>query len=334
MMPFLEIGNISKEFNGQKVLDSINIEVSKGEFFSLVGPSGCGKTTLLRIIAGLEKPSSGFIKLNGEDITDKLPEKRNIGIVFQNYALFPHMNVFRNIAYGLKIRKFDKAEIESKVEDVLRKVKMLHKIKSPVTDLSGGEQQRVSLARVIVNEPELILFDEPLSNLDYSLRIETRRELKMLQHNLGITSIYVTHDQSEALTLSDRIAVMNKGHIMQEGKPQDIYLNPSNEFTAGFIGHYNIFNADEFVELFGVQVKSGEDKYAVLPENIIPYDDESGICKVLSVQFNGFFVEVQVGYNGKEINILLMQDLIKNIQEGDNVRLKLRTESSFKVLSE
>lgn len=333
-MSFLEIAGISKQFDGLKVLESISLSVDKGEFFSLVGPSGCGKTTLLRIIAGLENPTNGTISLNGEDITNKLPEKRNIGIVFQNYALFPHMNVFNNVAYGLKIRKYDKAAIESKVEDVLRKVKMLHKIKSPVTDLSGGEQQRVSLARVIVNEPELILFDEPLSNLDYTLRIETRRELKMLQHNLGITSVYVTHDQSEALTLSDRMAVMNKGHIMQEGKPEQVYTDPENTFTAEFIGHYNIFSSREFSEIFSVETEDDIKKYAVLPENIVVSKSPNGNCKIISVQFNGFYVEVQAEYNGKVINILNMSDSDYKFEDDITVDLQLRSENDFKILSE
>ncbi|MBV6398926.1 MAG: ABC transporter ATP-binding protein [Ignavibacteriales bacterium] len=332
-MPFVSINNVSKEFESQKVLDSVSLEIVKGEFFSLVGPSGCGKTTLLRIISGLETPTSGKIILDGNDITSIPAEKRNIGIVFQNYALFPHMSVFNNIAYGLKIRKFDKSSIKLKVEEVLRKVKMSHKQYSPVTELSGGEQQRVSLARVIVNEPELVLFDEPLSNLDYALRLETRKEIKVLQQNLGITSIYVTHDQSEALALSDRIAVMNNGVIMQTGKPEEVYNNPVNQFTAEFIGHYNIFSAVEFQHIFGNKSNVGK-YYAVLPEKIIPVLDPEGLCTVESVQFNGFFLEVQVQCNNTRVNLLVTQNGGQKLSAGDRVHLALRSNFDFRELSE
>ncbi|MEO6694928.1 MAG: ABC transporter ATP-binding protein, partial [Ignavibacteria bacterium] len=223
-MKNLSIKNISKDFGSNKVLTDINIEVNNGEFFSIVGPSGCGKTTLLRIIAGLESASAGKIIINEKDYTKIPPQKRNVGIVFQNYALFPNMTVYENIAYGLEIKKLDKNSIKQKINSVLEKVQLSHKTHNNVTTLSGGEQQRVSLARVIVTEPDLILFDEPLSNLDYSLRLETRNELKRLQKVVGITSVYVTHDQTEALALSDRVAVLNKGVLQQTGNPHDIYF--------------------------------------------------------------------------------------------------------------
>ncbi|MBK9331063.1 MAG: ABC transporter ATP-binding protein [Ignavibacteria bacterium] len=222
-MANLRIENLTKKFDDHVVLSDINFNIGQGEFFSIVGPSGCGKTTLLRIIAGLEFPDSGKIIINGKDITSLPPQKRRIGIVFQNYALFPNMSVYDNIAYGLRIQKTDKTVLDSKINSVLEIVSLTHKIHNSVTSLSGGEQQRVSLARVIVTEPELILFDEPLSNLDYALRIETRNELKRLQRDVGITSVYVTHDQTEALALSDRVAVLNKGVVQQTGSPDDVY---------------------------------------------------------------------------------------------------------------
>ena len=231
----LIVKDISKKFSEQTVLESINLEIKQGEFFSLLGPSGCGKTTLLRIISGLEHATSGKIILEGNDVTDLSPQQRKVGIVFQNYALFPNMNVFKNVAYGLEIKKENKEEIKRKVDEVLKKVNLSHKAEASVSELSGGEQQRASLARVIVNQPSLILFDEPLSNLDYALRLEARSEIKRLQREAGITSVYVTHDQGEALALSDRIAVMNKGVIQQVGTPQELYNKPVNSFVAAFV---------------------------------------------------------------------------------------------------
>ena len=230
-MSILTLKNISKSFSTTKVLDDISLVLKQGEFFSVVGPSGCGKTTLLRIIAGLEFPTSGEILIDGVNSTNLTPQKRNIGIVFQNYALFPNMTVFENVAYGLEVKKLSKDMIREKVSSVLEIVRMSDKADKSVTTLSGGEQQRVSLARVIVTEPALLLFDEPLSNLDYALRLETRNEIKRLQREIGITSVYVTHDQSEALALSDRIAVLNMG-ISSADRYAFRYLLSSSEYIC------------------------------------------------------------------------------------------------------
>lgn len=299
---FLDLKNISKKFSNNVVLENINLEIEKGEFFSLLGPSGCGKTTLLRIISGLEHSDSGNIILEEKDVTNLTPQQRKVGIVFQNYALFPNMNVAKNIAYGLEIKKESKDIIDKKVKDVLEKVNLLHKENASVSELSGGEQQRASLARVIVNEPNLILFDEPLSNLDYALRLEAREELKRLQREAGITSVYVTHDQGEALALSDRIAVMNKGVIQQVGSPKDLYNNPVNSFVAGFVGHYNIFSSEEADEILGITDVGNDEALIILPENLkIRKSEKPSNIQLKEILYNGSFTEFILRTQNKEI---------------------------------
>ncbi|MBK8550332.1 MAG: ABC transporter ATP-binding protein [Ignavibacteria bacterium] len=286
-MSILTLKNISKLFDSISVLDKISFELNKGEFFSVVGPSGCGKTTLLRIIAGLEFPTSGEIFIEDVNATNLIPQKRKIGIVFQNYALFPNMTVFDNVAYGLEVKKLSKSEIKEKVGSVLEKVRMNDKANKSVTTLSGGEQQRVSLARVIVTEPALLLFDEPLSNLDYALRLETRNEIKRLQREIGITSVYVTHDQSEALALSDRIAVLNKGVVQQLGTPHEVYFKPENIFTADFIGHSNFFDNDYAKEIFNIDINKDE-LLSVFPEEIIPVENTESNTWARSLQIKNY----------------------------------------------
>ena len=239
----VELIKLSKSYGAQQAVAETSFAVRKGEFFSMVGPSGCGKTTTLRMIAGFVTPSEGRILLQGDDVTQLPPEKRNIGIVFQNYAIFPHMTVAENIGYGLRLRKVGREEIARKVQDALRQVSLDGYGDRSPSQLSGGQQQRVALARVIVLEPRLLLLDEPLSALDRKLRDEMRDWLKQLQHRLGITTIYVTHDQDEALSLSDRIAVMSRGHVQQIGTPTEIYERPSNRFVADFVGESNILPA-------------------------------------------------------------------------------------------
>ncbi len=239
-MASLSLQYITKNFRGTEAVQSTSLEIKTGEFFSILGPSGCGKTTLLRMIAGFETPTSGEILLNGKIITHVAPQFRNIGMVFQNYALFPHMTVFQNVAFGLETRKIPKAEIRRRVESVLASVHLIHKIDVPVPQLSGGEQQRVAVARAIVVEPAVLLFDEPLSNLDVSLRESTREEIRSIQQRTGITSVYVTHDQSEAMSLSDRIAVMRQGRVEQIGTPVELYETPASLFVAQFLGAANV----------------------------------------------------------------------------------------------
>ena len=328
-MPILSLKNISKTFSSTKVLNNIDLELDKGEFFSVVGPSGCGKTTLLRIIAGLEFPSGGEIYIDGINSTDLIPQKRKIGIVFQNYALFPNMTVFENVAYGLEVKKIPKNKIREKVDTVLAKVRMQDKTGNSVTTLSGGEQQRVSLARVIVTEPDLLLFDEPLSNLDYALRLETRNEIKRLQKEIGITSVYVTHDQSEALALSDRIAVLNKGNIQQTGTPFEIYYRPANIFVADFIGHANFFDKKAAKEILGITDMNDDVVLSVYPEEIIPVScSEDCNAEIIDVQFTGFSTEYIIDSGGKFIKSQQQADSLKNIfKTGQKVRLTLSSKA-------
>ncbi|MEK9136451.1 MAG: ABC transporter ATP-binding protein, partial [Bacteroidota bacterium] len=239
-MSALSLQNVSKRFKGTHAVSDVSLEIESGEFFSILGPSGCGKTTLLRLVAGFESPTEGSIHLDGRNITQVQPQSRGIGMVFQNYALFPHMTVFQNVAFGLETRKLPKQETRVRVEKILETVHMQHKRDVPVPQLSGGEQQRVAVARALVVEPAVLLFDEPLSNLDVALRMSTREEIKALQRKTGITTIYVTHDQSEAMSLSDRIAVMQSGRVIQIGSPSEMYERPGTRFVAEFLGGANI----------------------------------------------------------------------------------------------
>ncbi|MEJ5185155.1 MAG: ABC transporter ATP-binding protein [Rectinemataceae bacterium] len=236
----IKIANLQKRFGELKALSDINLDIEKGEFFTLLGPSGCGKTTLLRTIAGFYRQDEGDIYIDGELINDIPAYRRNTGMVFQNYAVFPHMTVFDNVAYGLRVRKMPNDEIQRRVAAALRSVHLEGYEQRTPDKLSGGQQQRVGLARAMAIAPRVLLFDEPLSNLDAKLRIEMREEIRSVQKSLGITSIYVTHDQEEALVISDRIAVMNFGVIQQIGKPWEIYRNPQNVFVAYFVGKINL----------------------------------------------------------------------------------------------
>ena len=238
--PMIDLKDIVVRFDKFEALHSINVDVREGEFFTFLGPSGCGKTTTLRTITGFIEPVSGSVNVAGRDITRVPIEDRNIGIVFQSYALFPTMTVRDNIAFGLKIKKLKKAEIEQRVNDIARKVDLSEEqLAKAVSQLSGGQQQRVAIARALVTSPTIICMDEPLSNLDAKLRVSLRNELKKMQRDFGITTIYVTHDQEEALTLSDRIAVFNKGSIEQIGTPNEVYNHSATEFVCNFIGDIN-----------------------------------------------------------------------------------------------
>ena len=236
----------------------VSLAVAEGELLTLLGPSGCGKSTTLRMIAGFEEPDAGTILIGGKDVTHILPNRRGIGFVFQNYALFPHLSVFENVAYGLRVQRLDEASIARAVEGVLELVGLAHYGRQQPHQLSGGEQQRVALARAVVFEPQVLLFDEPLSNLDAKLRVEMREQIRALQKRIGITTVYVTHDQEEAMAISDRIAVMDKGSVVQHGTAHELYYRPQTEFVANFIGRTNlvegrVVTAGE-VEIEGVRV--------------------------------------------------------------------------------
>ncbi|MGB4440359.1 MAG: ABC transporter ATP-binding protein [Sedimentibacter sp.] len=233
--------NVTKDFGGQRVIENLSLEAKQGEFLTLLGPSGCGKTTTLRMIAGFEEPTGGKILLNGEDVSYNQPYERDVNTVFQSYALFPHMNIFENIAFGLKLKKMTKEDIKKRVTEALKLVRLEGYEGRKPNEISGGQKQRVAIARAIINNPKVLLLDEPLGALDLKLRKEMQIELKHLQQKLGITFIYVTHDQEEALILSDRIAVMNSGKIEQLGIPSEIYERPKTKFVADFIGETNLF---------------------------------------------------------------------------------------------
>ena len=261
----LELKEIKKSFTeGEAVLDNISLEISKGEFVTLLGSSGCGKTTTLRIIAGLEQPDTGSVWLDGRDVTGLEPNQRNVNTVFQNYALFPHMNVAENIGYGLKLKKVPKSEIRKKVSQMLELVQLEGYEKRKPSELSGGQKQRVAIARALVNNPEVLLLDEPLGALDLQLRRAMQIELKHLQKKLGITFIYITHDQEEAINMSDRIAVMKDGRIEQIGTPDEIYNHPKTSYVATFVGNANILHGvAESIQGENAIVKIGNDRVIV-----------------------------------------------------------------------
>jgi ABC-type Fe3+/spermidine/putrescine transport system ATPase subunit len=252
--------HLQKNFGNTEAVRDLSISIEKGDLVSLLGPSGCGKTTLLRMVAGFESPSSGKIFLRDRNLVEVPPQKRNIGIVFQDYAIFPTMNVFNNVAYGLKIKKFSKEQIATLVAEYLELVGLTGYEKRMPAQLSGGQQQRVALARALVIKPDVLLLDEPLSNLDAALRLNIRKEIRKIQQALGITTIFVTHDQEEALSISDKVFVMRHGELMQGGSPEEIYRKPDNDFVAGFIGKSNIMYGKVLDNLAGVTSVGVNDK--------------------------------------------------------------------------
>lgn len=256
LSPLVQLAGIRKSFDGKEVISNLDLTINNGEFLTLLGPSGCGKTTVLRLIAGLETVDSGRIMLDNEDITHVPAENRYVNTVFQSYALFPHMTVFENVAFGLRMQKTPAAEIAPRVTEALRMVQLESFAQRKPHQLSGGQQQRVAIARAVVNKPRLLLLDESLSALDYKLRKQMQNELKALQRKLGITFVFVTHDQEEALTMSDRIVVMRDGRIEQDGTPREIYEEPKNLFVAGFIGEINMFNATVLERLDDQRVRA------------------------------------------------------------------------------
>lgn len=314
----IEIKDVSKFFGEKVALDHINLNIKKGEFVTILGPSGCGKTTLLRLLAGFQTASEGNIYISGKEITQTPPHKRPINTVFQKYALFPHLNVYDNIAFGLKLKRMNKEEIKKKVKAALKMVSMSDYEYRDVNSLSGGQQQRVAIARAIVNEPELLLLDEPLAALDLKMRKDMQMELKEMHKRLGITFVYVTHDQEEALTLSDTIVVMSEGKIQQIGSPTDIYNEPVNSFVADFIGESNILNGtmiqDQEVSFAGIKVPCVDKGFGcnapvdvvLRPEDIyiFPVSDSAQITgEVTSCIFKGVHYEMIVLANGYEFMV-------------------------------
>ena len=312
MGKIIELKNITKSFDGDIVLDHINLDISDNEFVTLLGPSGCSKTTTLRLIGGFEQPDGGDILFLGERINDVPAHRRNVNTVFQKYALFPHLNVFENVAFPLRERKVPKAEIEEKVNEMLSLVMLSGFARRRVTSLSGGQQQRVAIARALIARPKVLLLDEPLGALDLKLRKDMQQELKKIQKATGITFIFVTHDQEEALTMSDTIVVMSEGRIQQIGTPQDIYNEPKNAFVADFIGESNILDgvmlADYSVRFSGQTFRCVDKGFApkeqvdvvVRPEDvdIVPGDKGKLLGVVTSVTFMGVHYEVIVDIGG------------------------------------
>jgi len=261
--PAIRLEDVHRHFGDVRAVDGVNLEITDGEFFSMLGPSGSGKTTVLRLIAGFEQPTSGRIELAGKDVTGTAPFERDVNTVFQDYALFPHMSVLDNVAYGLRVRGVKRAARHAQAREALAKVRLEHLAARKPAQLSGGQRQRVALARAIVVHPKVLLLDEPLGALDLKLREQMQVELKQLQRDLGITFIFVTHDQEEALTLSDRIAVFSDGQIVQLGSPSEVYERPVNEYVASFVGTSNLFEADSAQAVLGLA-----GRFALRPEKI------------------------------------------------------------------
>ena len=308
----IRLKDLVMEFGNERVLDSINLTIEDKKFLTLLGPSGCGKTTTLRIIAGFQKPTSGEVFFDGQPITDLPPYKRQVNTVFQNYALFPHLDVYDNIAFGLRISKLPEKEIDRRVGEMLASVSLKGFENRPITSLSGGQQQRVAIARALVNRPKVLLLDEPLGALDLRLRMDMQNELKQIQQEVGITFVYVTHDQEEALSMSDTVVVMDAGKILQIGTPEDIYNEPANAFVADFIGESNILDGimleDYKVKMFGQEltcVDKGFEKnepvdVVIRPEDIdIVAADAGHLCgTVTNVIFKGVHYDTIVDFKG------------------------------------
>ena len=312
----IKFDNIQIKYGDFVAIDNLNLDIHEGEFFTFLGPSGCGKSTTLRALVGFLDPSSGKIEVNGKDVTKLEPEKRGIGIVFQSYALFPTMTVFDNIAFGLKVKKVSPDVIKAKVAAVAAKIKISdQQLQRNVSELSGGQQQRVALARALVLEPKILCLDEPLSNLDAKLRVDLRKELKRLQKELGITTLYVTHDQEEALTLSDRIAVFNNGYIEQVGTPMEIYHESQTEFVCDFIGDINVLNDGTIHEV-------------LLNNPSVMLEDQKGYIRLEKVRFkretdkdfilNGEITDVEFSGVTIHYTIKVSEDQIVNVTSIDS----------------
>ena len=351
-MASIILNNVQKAFGKVVAVDQLNLEIKDGEFFTFLGPSGCGKTTTLRMIAGFYYPTKGVVRFGDKDMTRVPPEKRNTGMVFQNYALFPHMTVFENVAFGLRVRKVAGSSVKARVMDVLRKVRLEQYAERQVSQLSGGQQQRVALARALVIEPEILLLDEPLSNLDAKLRDEMRSEILRLQKEYKITTIYVTHDQAEALSMSDRIAVFNFGVCHQVGSPSEIYNEPANDFVADFIGEINLLPAE--VENVGedrltVSAKTADTQLKLQVRNTpfhYPFENKGSLAlsirpesvriltgkeerpnifpgKVATVEFLGSLVHAVIEAGGQPLRVSLLNNVHSNLKTGDKVWIEL-----------
>ena len=319
----IKLDNLEVEFGDFLALKGVSLEVKEGEFFTLLGPSGCGKTTTLRNITGFIIPNKGTINVNGKDITNLEIEKRNIGMVFQNYALFPSMTVFENIAFGLKVKKISASEIREKVLEIGKKVNLYEvQMEKKISELSGGQQQRVAIARALVTSPAIICLDEPLSNLDAKLRVKLRNELKSLQRKFGITTVYVTHDQEEALTLSDRIAVFNEGQIQQIGTPEEIYNQSATEFVCNFIGDINKLD-ETFLKRVGIETDKScyirlERLYVNAKKD---YHVDFGEAEVIDLEYYGLYIKYTLSADGSTFKIIEKASGVDLYEIGEKVNV-------------
>ena len=322
-MTHLALSNISKQFAGSTAVQDFNLEVKKGEFVSFLGPSGCGKTTTLRMIAGFEVPTTGKVVLDDVEITDKAPNQRKVGMVFQAYALFPNMTVAQNIGFGMRIHREPELAIKERVTEMLALIHLEQKGNSYPAELSGGQQQRVALARALANRPQVLLLDEPLSALDAKIRVSLRAEIRSIQRKLGTTAIYVTHDQEEALSISDRIVVMSQGQMEQVGTPFEIYNFPQTAFVAGFVGTLNTTDAEvidpvkKLIKIDGVQLETAEDldgrqkgdkiRIAIRPERLdfVSVEKKANVldCTIENITFLGSVVRIQVRVGSNRFNM-------------------------------
>jgi putative spermidine/putrescine transport system ATP-binding protein len=347
-MAYLTLTNISKVFGSAVAVEDFNLAVEKGEFISFLGPSGCGKTTTLRMIAGFELPSSGKIELDGEDISYKSPNQRNVGMVFQSYALFPNMTVGQNIGFGLQVRKTPEADIKQRVNEMLALIHLEKHIDKYPYQLSGGQQQRIALARALAISPRVLLLDEPLSALDAKIRVELRMEIRRIQQAMGITTVYVTHDQEEALSLSDRVVVMSQGHMEQVGTPSQIYNYPSTEFVAQFVGQLNLLPVTEVdlaqctCLLAGQKVQadhssekmvSDKPRLAIRPEELQIGTGEGRNAlqgRVESVMFLGAVIRLRVNVGGVTLSADLFNEHSMTLPRvGDEVLISFPVHSCW-----
>ena len=321
----IKLNDIVVKFGDFTALHDINVHVKEGEFFTFLGPSGCGKTTTLRTITGFIEPVSGTVVVKDRDITHVPIEKRNIGIVFQSYALFPTMTVYDNIAFGLKIQKLKKDEIDKKVREIARKVDLSdEQLQKAVSQLSGGQQQRVAIARALVTGPAIICMDEPLSNLDAKLRVQLRNELKKMQKDFGITTIYVTHDQEEALTLSDRIAVFNKGYIEQIGTPNEVYNFSKTEFVCNFIGDINRLSDEVVAKAKLDPTKHNYVRLERLHVNVEPRAGQVALDGVVTMrEYYGLYIKYYIDLGSQTIKVIEKNDGVRIYEEGQRVQVIL-----------
>jgi iron(III) transport system ATP-binding protein len=341
----IEIKNINVSYGSNHVLKEVSLNIENKDFYTFLGPSGCGKTTLLRLIAGFEKSSSGELFIDGKEVSNLNPWERDVGMVFQNYALWPHMTVYKNISFGLEEKKIDKKEIKSRVDEVLELVDLKDLSGRYPFQLSGGQQQRVALARTLVVKPKVLLLDEPLSNLDAKLRVQMRKELQDLHKKIGITSIFVTHDQEEANSMSTNLAILNEGVVQQVGKPVDLYNNPENIFVANFLGTTNVidgtFKNNNFISSEGLEIKNIIDdkkgtNILLRPQNLYLHGDNNDFQNFEGIVINQEFLGNIVRYTVNVKNHLLTVDSLHEVNKkiySPNEKIKIYLDSSkIKIL--